>query len=49
MLVREPIESVAQIRGKRMIDTTVTDIAGGYNHIRGNHMLYVLEAGPAIG
>jgi len=41
----EPLGSLAQIGGKRVIDTTVLDNGGGYNHIRGNHMLYVLEAG----
>jgi len=45
LISREPISSLAQIRGKRVIDTTVLDNGGGYNHIRGNHMLYVLEAG----
>jgi ABC-type nitrate/sulfonate/bicarbonate transport system substrate-binding protein len=45
LVSREPVSSVAQIRGKRIVDTTVTDNGGGYNHIRGNHMLYVLEAG----
>jgi ABC-type nitrate/sulfonate/bicarbonate transport system substrate-binding protein len=45
LVSREPISSVAQVRGKRIIDTTVLDNGGGYNHIRGNHMLYVLEAG----
>ena len=42
---REPIASLAEIRGKRVIDTTILDNGGGYNHIRGNHMLYILEAG----
>jgi ABC-type nitrate/sulfonate/bicarbonate transport system substrate-binding protein len=45
LVSREPISSLAQIGGKRIIDTTVLDNGGGYNHIRGNHMLYVLEAG----
>jgi hypothetical protein len=45
MVSREPISSLAQIRGKRVIDTTVLDMGGGYNHIRGNHMLYILQAG----
>lgn len=45
LVSREPITSLAQIRGKRVIDTTILDSGGGYNHIRGNHMLYVLEAG----
>jgi hypothetical protein len=42
---REPITSLTQIRGKRVIDTTILDNGGGYNHIRGNHMLYILGAG----
>jgi ABC-type nitrate/sulfonate/bicarbonate transport system substrate-binding protein len=45
LVSREPVSSVAQLHGKRVVDTTVTDNGGGYNHIRGNHMLYVLEAG----
>ena len=45
LVSREPMNSLAQIRGKRVIDTTILDSGGGYNHIRGNHMLYILEAG----
>ena len=46
MLVsRTPLRSINDLRGKRLADTTVTDKSGGYNHIRGNHMLYVLRAG----
>jgi ABC-type nitrate/sulfonate/bicarbonate transport system substrate-binding protein len=42
---RQSIKSLAEIRGKRIVDTTILDNGGGYNHIRGNHMLYILEAG----
>ena len=45
LISRSPIKSIAELRGKRLADTTVTDSGGGYNHIRGNHMLYVLKAG----
>jgi ABC-type nitrate/sulfonate/bicarbonate transport system substrate-binding protein len=45
VVAREPITLLMQIRGKRVIDTTVLDKSGGYNHIRGNHILYILEAG----
>ena len=48
LVSREPVTSLGQIRGKRVIDTTVLDNGGGYNHIRGNHMLYVLEAGLGL-
>jgi len=49
LVSREPLNAVAQIRGQRVIDTTILDNGGGYNHIRGNHMLYVLEAGLELG
>jgi ABC-type nitrate/sulfonate/bicarbonate transport system substrate-binding protein len=45
LVSREPLASVAQIRGKRVVDTTILDSGGGYNHIRGNHMLYILDSG----
>ncbi len=45
LVSRAPIKSLNDLRGKRLADTTVTDKGGGYNHIRGNHMLYVLKAG----
>jgi len=48
LVSREAITSLAQIRGKQVIDTTVLDNGGGYNHIRGNHMLYILEAGVEL-
>lgn len=45
LVARSPIKSVRELKGKRLADTTVTDKGGGYNHIRGNHMLYVVQAG----
>ncbi|HEY3302188.1 MAG TPA: ABC transporter substrate-binding protein [Candidatus Binatia bacterium] len=45
LISRAPIKSIAELKGKRLADTTVTDKGGGYNHIRGNHMMYVLKAG----
>ena len=45
LISRAPIASVADLRGKRLADTTVLDSGGGYNHIRGNHMIYLLRAG----
>jgi len=48
LVSREPVASVAELRGKRLADTTVTDPGGGYNHIRGNHMLYVLRGGLGL-
>ncbi len=48
LISKQPIKSIAELRGKRIADTTVTDQGGGYNHIRGNHMLYVKHAGISL-
>ena len=45
LVSRAPVASLAELKGKRIGDTTLTDPAGGYHHLRGNHMLYVLRAG----
>lgn len=48
LVARDPIASLAELRGRRVADTTVLDRGGGYNHIRGNHMLYLLRAGLGL-
>jgi hypothetical protein len=45
LVARFPIKQVADLRGKRIGDTTLVDSIGGYHHPRGNHMLYVMRAG----
>ena len=40
-----PIKAVAELRGKKIGDTTLVDSIGGYHHPRGNHMLYVMRGG----
>ena len=40
-----PIKQVAELRGKKIGDTTLVDSIGGYHHPRGNHMLYVMRGG----
>jgi ABC-type nitrate/sulfonate/bicarbonate transport system substrate-binding protein len=45
LVARVPIEAVAELRGKRIGDTTLVDSIGGYHHPRGNHMLYVMRSG----
>ena len=45
LISRAPIKSISELKSKRLADTTVLDKGGGYNHIRGNHMMYVLRAG----
>jgi ABC-type nitrate/sulfonate/bicarbonate transport system substrate-binding protein len=40
-----PIKEVAELRGKKIGDTTLVDSIGGYHHPRGNHMLYVMRGG----
>ena len=48
LVSREPIGSIAELRGKRIADTAIEDPIGGYHHIRGNHMLYIMQGGLAI-
>lgn len=48
LVSREPISSPLDLRGKRIGDTTVVDGGGGYHHLRGNHMLYVMRAGLSL-
>jgi ABC-type nitrate/sulfonate/bicarbonate transport system substrate-binding protein len=45
LVSRFPIKEVAELRGKRIGDTTLVDSIGGYHHPRGNHMLYVMRGG----
>ncbi len=48
LISKQPIKSISELRGKRIADTTVTDKGGGYNHIRGNHMLYIKHGGISL-
>jgi ABC-type nitrate/sulfonate/bicarbonate transport system substrate-binding protein len=48
LISRAPIKSIGELKGKRLADTTVLDQGGGYNHLRGNHMMYVLRAGMRL-
>ncbi|HEX2386211.1 MAG TPA: hypothetical protein VHL99_06595, partial [Candidatus Binatia bacterium] len=45
LVTREPVRGIADLRGKRIADTTLVDSHGGYHHLRGNHMVYVMRAG----
>jgi ABC-type nitrate/sulfonate/bicarbonate transport system substrate-binding protein len=48
LVSREPVASLADLRGKRIGDTTLVDSHGGYHHLRGNHMIYVMRAGLGL-
>ena len=48
VVTRKPIESVLELKGKRVADTAIEDPIGGYHHIRGNHMLEVMQGGLEI-
>ncbi|MBA2689333.1 MAG: ABC transporter substrate-binding protein [Burkholderiales bacterium] len=41
LVSREPVASLAEVKGWRIGDVPVTGPDGGYNHTRGNHMLYL--------
>jgi ABC-type nitrate/sulfonate/bicarbonate transport system substrate-binding protein len=40
-----PIRQVAELRSRKIGDTTLVDSIGGYHHPRGNHMLFVMRTG----
>ncbi|MGH6631524.1 MAG: ABC transporter substrate-binding protein [Burkholderiales bacterium] len=48
LVSRAPLKSIAELRGARIGDTTLLDPAGGYHHLRGNHMLYVMRGGLGL-
>jgi ABC-type nitrate/sulfonate/bicarbonate transport system substrate-binding protein len=48
LVSRERLGSVADLRGKRIGDTPLVDHLGGYHHLRGNHMVYIMRAGLAL-
>ena len=48
VVTRKPIESVLELKGKRVADTAIEDPIGGYHHIRGNHMLEVIQGGLEV-
>lgn len=45
---RDPIQSLAELRGKRIADLSMEGRVAGFNHLRGNHMLYLIKAGVGI-
>lgn len=47
VISREPITSLADLRGLRLADTALEGADGGFAHPRGDHMLYLKRAGVA--
>ncbi|HTM10147.1 MAG TPA: ABC transporter substrate-binding protein [Verrucomicrobiae bacterium] len=45
---REPLNSIQDLRGKRIADTPMEGRDGGFHHGRGNHMMYLIRAGIGI-
>ncbi|HWP58535.1 MAG TPA: ABC transporter substrate-binding protein [Candidatus Acidoferrales bacterium] len=45
---REPLSSIQDLRGKRIVDTPMEGRDGGFHHGRGNHMMYLIRAGIGI-
>jgi ABC-type nitrate/sulfonate/bicarbonate transport system substrate-binding protein len=45
LVTRETVRAIADLHGKRIADTTLIDSHGGYHHLRGNHMVYVMRGG----
>ncbi len=45
LVSRAPTRSLAELRGKKIADLALEGRVAGFNHLRGNHMLYLLRAG----
>ncbi len=45
LVSREKIGSLAELRGKKVVDLAFEGRVAGFNHLRGNHALYILRAG----
>ena len=45
---REKLNSIQDLRGKRIADTPMEGRTGGFHHGRGNHMMYLIRAGISI-
>ena len=45
LVSRARIRSLAELRGKKIADLALEGRVAGFNHLRGNHMLYLLRAG----
>jgi len=45
---RQPMNSIQELRGKRIADTPMEGRNGGFHHGRGNHMMYLIRAGIGI-
>jgi ABC-type nitrate/sulfonate/bicarbonate transport system substrate-binding protein len=45
---REPVGSIQDLKGQRIADTPAQGRDGGFHHVRGNHMMYLIRAGIGI-
>ena len=45
---REQLNSIQDLRGKRIADTPMEGRDGGFHHGRGNHMMYLIRSGIGI-
>jgi len=39
LVSRQPVRSVAELRGRKIADLCLEGRVAGFNHLRGNHML----------
>jgi len=48
LVTREPVSSLADLRGKRIADRPLTSRESGMHHPTGNHILYLRDAGLTL-
>lgn len=45
LVTNRPIKTLSDVKGMRIVETSLVHPDTGYNHPRGNHMLYIKKAG----
>ncbi len=45
LVSKKPLRSLSEVRGLKVADLTLEGRVAGFNHLRGNHMLYLIRAG----
>jgi ABC-type nitrate/sulfonate/bicarbonate transport system substrate-binding protein len=48
IVARMPIQSLHNLRGKKIADTPLEGRDGGFHHGRGNHMMYLIRSGIGL-
>lgn len=48
LVSRQPMTSLHDLRGHSLVDTPMEGRDGGFHHVRGNHMMYIIRSGMRL-